>query len=368
MRKFVHRRDESLDKIKDFDPMDANERTIVFSKEVGQEHWEEEQKEETSNPDKRAVNNQGFKVKTSQNKISSINSQDNKSDDNSKPNQEKIESSEKIKLAQKTYDEQKQIKEDLAKQIFKKSENVAKAKKNLRDKQEELQKIISKKSTAEISEKKFSMMGKYTSQMAHDIKNPLSLIKLQVDYMKLKYATNEDEIMLNSLNNIEKAIGQISTQINDVLNFLREKPSELKKCDVNEMITSCLELISIPDNVRVEISENHGFINCDEAKTKSVFSNVLYNAIQAVGEKGEIIIRINEDEENLIITVQDSGSGIPEENLDKIFEPLFTTKKGGTGLGLANCKQILESQNGKISASNNPTTFTIEFPKFSEND
>ena len=112
MRKFVHRRDESLDKIKDFDPMDANERTIVFSKEVGQEHWEEGQNEETSNPDKTAVNNQGFKVKTSQNKISSINTQNKKSDEsNSNSNPEKIESSNKIKLAQKTYDEQKKVKE-----------------------------------------------------------------------------------------------------------------------------------------------------------------------------------------------------------------------------------------------------------------
>jgi len=66
--------------------------------------------------------------------------------------------------------------------------------------------------------------------------------------------------------------------------------------------------------------------------------------------------------------VQDSGNGIPEDNLDKIFLPLFTTKKGGTGLGLANCKQILESQDAKISVSNNPTTFTIEFPKYSENN
>ena len=65
-------------------------------------------------------------------------------------------------------------------------------------------------------------------------------------------------------------------------------------------------------------------------------------------------------------SVQDSGEGIPEESLEKIFEPLFTTKKGGTGLGLANCKQILENQEASITVKNNPTTFTIEFPKYSE--
>ena len=361
MRKFVHRRDESLDKIKDSDPLDANERTIVFSKEVGEEKWEEVLPNDVVSPDGSKINKNNFKVKTSQSKIAPLNRENEKIDKKSTP---KEASNQRMNVAKKTYDEQKRIKEEIAKKIFKKSENVAKAKKTLRDKQEELQKVISR--NINTNEDKFSIMGKYTSQMAHDIKNPLSLIKLQVDYMKLKYATAEDEIMLSSLHNIEKAIGQITTQVNDVLNFLKDSPTEFKKCDVNQMINSSLELIKIPDDVRVEVSENHGIINCDESKTKSVFANVLYNAIQAVGDKGEIIIGINEDENNVIVTVQDSGPGIPEENLEKIFEPLFSTKKGGTGLGLANSKQILESQNGSISVKNNPTTFTIELPKYSE--
>ncbi len=361
MRKFVHRREESLDKTKDFDPLDANERTIVFSKEVGEEKWEEELQKDGANADGSQINKNNFKVKTPQSKISPLNRKESKTE---KKSTQKESSNERMNRAKETYDAQKKFKEELAKRIYKKSENVAHAKKNLRDKQEELQKIITRKITN--NEDKFSIMGKYTSQMAHDIKNPLSLIKLQVDYMKLKYATEEDEIMLSSLNNIEKAIGQITTQVNDVLNFLKDSPAEFKKCDVNEMVNSSLELIKIPDDVRVEVSENHGVINCDEAKTKSVFANVLYNAVQAVGDKGEIIVGINEDENNVQVTIQDSGPGIAEENLEKIFEPLFSTKRGGTGLGLANCKQILESQNGSISVKNNPTTFTIEFPKYSE--
>ena len=368
MRKFVHRREQSEDKSNETDPMDASERTITFSKEMGEENWQEEtQNEETTQPDKSQVNQNNFKVKSLQNKISTINSENSSSTEKTDEIKEEIQQSEtKIQQAQKTYDEQKRAKEDLTKKIFKKSENVQKAKKDLRTKTEELQKIFARNSDKKLYEDKFSVMGKYTSQMAHDIKNPLSLIKLQVDYMKLKYSTAEDEIMFDSLNNIEKAIGQITTQINDVLNFMRETPVEFKKCDVNQIIQSSLEVIKIPDNVRVGVSENHGFVNCDEAKTKSVFTNVIYNAVQAVGDKGEINIGIDEDESNIIITIEDSGEGIPEENLEKIFEPLFTTKKGGTGLGLANCKQILENQEAIISVKNNPTTFTIEFPKFSE--
>ena len=372
MRKFVHRRGESEDNLKDFDPMDASERTITFSKEMGEENWREQiqkEEEETTQPDKSRINQNDYKIKSSQNKISTINSE-NKSSDNKKEDfsEMAVGSESKIEQAKKTYDEQKRAREDLTKKIFKKSENVQKAKKDLRSKTEELQKLFAKNTDKKLYNDKFSVMGKYTSQMAHDIKNPLSLIKLQVDYMKLKYATAEDEIMFDSLNNIEKAIGQITTQVNDVLNFMREAPTEFKKCDVNELINSSLESIKIPENVDIEVSENHGFVSCDEAKTKSVFSNVLYNAVQAVGDKGEINIGINEEENNIIISVQDSGEGIPEENLEKIFEPLFTTKKGGTGLGLANCKQILENQEASITVKNNPTTFTIEFPKYSESE
>ena len=369
MRKFVHRRGESKDKTTESDPMDANERTITFSKEMGEENWKEEiqKEEETTQPDKSKVNQNDFKVKSSQNRISTINSEKKSSNDKKEEVLETpVGSESKIEQAKKTYDEQKRAREDLTKQIFKKSENVQKAKKDLRTKTEELQKIFAKNTDKKLYNDKFSVMGKYTSQMAHDIKNPLSLIKLQVDYMKLKYATAEDEIMFDSLNNIEKAIGQITNQVNDVLNFMRETPTEFKKCDVHEMVNSCLEVLKIPENVNIEVSENHGFVNCDEAKTKSVFSNVLFNAVQAVGDKGEINVEINEDENNMIISVQDSGEGIPEENLEKIFEPLFTTKKGGTGLGLANCKQILENQGANITVKNNPTTFTIEFPKYSE--
>ena len=78
---------------------------------------------------------------------------------------------------------------------------------------------------------------------------------------------------------------------------------------------------------------------------------------------GTIEIKIKSDSDNVVIDFIDSGIGIPNEFLDKIFEPLFTTKQKGTGLGLASCKNIIEQHYGKISVHNNPTTFTIRLPK-----
>ena len=91
-------------------------------------------------------------------------------------------------------------------------------------------------------------------------------------------------------------------------------------------------------------------------------SNLLSNAVQELDGQGEIDIIVSEDSEFVTIQIKDSGSGISDKNLEKIFEPMFTTKKTGTGLGLVICKSIIEQHGGSISVSNKPTTFTIKLP------
>ncbi|MEK0319537.1 MAG: HAMP domain-containing sensor histidine kinase, partial [Nitrosopumilus sp.] len=87
------------------------------------------------------------------------------------------------------------------------------------------------------------------------------------------------------------------------------------------------------------------------------------NSIQSIEGEGKITISIKEESNYLNIYFEDSGSGIAEENINEIFEPLFTTKVTGTGLGLGICKNIIDEHGGKISVHNNPTTFIIKLPK-----
>jgi two-component system sensor histidine kinase HydH len=94
-----------------------------------------------------------------------------------------------------------------------------------------------------------------------------------------------------------------------------------------------------------------------------VLENLIMNAVQAIGREGTVDIRISEDVHSAIIEVQDSGSGIDENTLPRIFEPLFTTKQQGTGLGLATCKSIVEQHGGTINVRTKPTVFTIKIPK-----
>lgn len=98
-------------------------------------------------------------------------------------------------------------------------------------------------------------------------------------------------------------------------------------------------------------------------KIDAVFINLIVNAIQAMNQGGTLEINIKTHGDYAVIDFIDSGSGIPEEFINKIFEPLFTTKQKGTGLGLASCKNIIEQHNGSIIVKNNPTTFTIKIPK-----
>jgi len=92
-------------------------------------------------------------------------------------------------------------------------------------------------------------------------------------------------------------------------------------------------------------------------------SNLVKNASQAIEGNGKISIRIIDKKDNVFIEIEDSGSGIPESVLPKIFEPLFTTKQSGTGLGLASCNSIVERHGGALTVRNNPTVFTIRLPK-----
>ena len=98
-------------------------------------------------------------------------------------------------------------------------------------------------------------------------------------------------------------------------------------------------------------------------KWKQFFSNLITNSIQAVNDDGDITIQVSTIDDDIIIEIVDTGPGMTESLISKIFDPLFTTKSHGTGLGLSICKTIVEQHGGKILVKSNPTTFTVTIPK-----
>lgn len=242
--------------------------------------------------------------------------------------------------------------------IRRRSETLDAAKKLLRERQNLLQTHLDRRLN------KFTVVGEMSSKMVHDIKNPLTVIKVQVDLLKLRYSKEEDATLLSSLDRMAQAVNGISNQINDILNFIRETPSAFENNSIMKMLNDSIACINKPNNITIELPENDLTIPCDATKLQRVFSNILVNSIQALEKGGTITVQISERDGDVLVQISDSGPGIPPEVLPKIFDPLFTTKGDGTGLGLSTCKKIVEEEHdGSISVTNNPTTFTIRIPK-----
>lgn len=206
-------------------------------------------------------------------------------------------------------------------------------------------------------------IGELTSRITHDMRNPLTVI-INYSMMVRKNAKSKlDKKSLDQLVLIEDEARKMYHQIEDVLNYVKLPPLKLQNHSLHDIIKKVIERIQNTDDVEIHLPKNNPQIICDIDKMEIVFINLMTNAIEAMNKSGSITISATETKNEIIIEIEDSGPGIINDNLEKIFEPLFTTKTTGTGLGLASCKNIIERHQGTISVKNNPTTFTIKLPK-----
>lgn len=219
------------------------------------------------------------------------------------------------------------------------------------------------------NEQKFNRLthiGELTSRITHDMRNPLTVI-INYSMMIRKNSKNKlDKKSLDQLSLIEAEARKIYHLVEDVLNYVKLPPLKLETHSLHDILKKVIEGLEVSDDVEIHLPKNNPRILCDIDKLEVVFVNLITNAIQAMNGSGTITISARMDQNNIVIEVEDSGPGINDEDLDKIFEPLFTTKEAGTGLGLASCKNIIERHRGTITARNNPTTFTITLPKGSD--
>ncbi|EGG41788.1 histidine kinase [Candidatus Nitrosarchaeum limnium SFB1] len=235
----------------------------------------------------------------------------------------------------------------------------------LEEQKNNLTHIIDKKTQELLKAERLSTIGELSGRLAHDLRNPLSVIKISLDLLKQSPADTKisDDVTTKRLELIESSVERISHQIDDVLDYVRNSPLKLSRRSIRKIILGSIEKISVPHNIKILVSGLDAEINCDYIKIDAAFINLILNSIQANPEGGTIEIKIKSDHDDVIIDFIDSGSGIPDEVMNQIFEPLFTTKQQGTGLGLASCKNIVELHKGKITVKNNPTTFTVRLPK-----
>ena len=165
---------------------------------------------------------------------------------------------------------------------------------------------------------------------------------------------------------IDRAVEQANNIVADLLDYSREMHLELMEYSPKSLINYILLSTKIPPTIKIiDHTQNSPTIKVDSAKIERVVINLIKNAIEAMPNGGTLEIVSIQSTDYLALAFSDTGIGMPQEVIAKLFTPLFTTKAGGMGLGLPICKRIVEAHSGKISVQSIPnkgTTFTLELP------
>lgn len=211
-----------------------------------------------------------------------------------------------------------------------------------------------------INSEKMASLGQLVAGVAHEINTPVASIKSNNGIVSKLLSSIEDadlKEMLTDINEIDKeAVNRISNIVTSLKKFVRLDEAELQEADINKELDLTLELIRHETKNRIEVIRNYGeipVIKCFPNMLNQVFTNILINACQAIDGKGTISISTEYKDKNLIVKIKDSGKGIPQNQLNKIFSAGFTTKGVGvgTGLGLAICTKIIEKHKGEITVN-----------------
>ena len=230
---------------------------------------------------------------------------------------------------------------------------------DLVEQKDNLEYMVEEKTQEVLKSERLSAIGELAGRLSHDLRNPLSVIKNDMDMIELKDGKFEKK----SIDRIQRAINRMDHQIESVMDFVRQSPLNFGYFRLSYILKSVSDMITVPSNIKINFPKNDTQIWCDEQKSEILFYNLIINSIQEISNNdGYITIRLKENKKNIEIEIEDSGN-LPIDNLNKIFDPLFTTKQSGTGLGLASCKNILEQMGGKLLVQTNPTVFTMIFPR-----
>lgn len=221
--------------------------------------------------------------------------------------------------------------------------------------------------------KRLAAIGELAARIAHEIKNPLSRIRMGIDCIKEQLST--DASTTKVVKGILSGVEELNTIAAEMLDYAKPISLTFQRLNINRVVTS--SILALNDRIKREevvikkqYNSRLGRVNIDGARMKEVFINIITNALDASPSGGPFLVktfRIKEEgKEYIVISFTDSGCGVSDRDMEKIFNPFYTTKEKGTGLGLSIVKKIVELHKGMVSVTSekgNGSTFTIKLPK-----
>ncbi len=218
-----------------------------------------------------------------------------------------------------------------------------------------------------IRSERLAAVGELASGVGHELRNPLNVIRNCVYLLNMNLADKADEESMSTLRLLDKQIDIANRIVIDLLDFTRIKKPSLADIDLNKLVKESLTWVTVPENTAVieDLDENSPQVKVDSEQVGRAFANVISNALQAMNGNGKLQVSTSTEDGLAWVKFEDNGCGIPEENLNRIFEPLFTTKPKGIGLGLAITKRLVEQNKGTIEVTSQVkkgTIFTIKLP------
>jgi two-component system NtrC family sensor kinase len=223
---------------------------------------------------------------------------------------------------------------------------------------------------------KMATIGRLAAGVAHEINNPLAIINEKVGLIKDLFTIKEhyvkDEKLVMLADSVIASVERCATIARRLLRFSRSEEINLRPIDLKETIHDVLGFLGKEAEYRsiavsVDVPENLSKIESDSGRLHQIFLNIINNAFAAVEDGGHLDISVTQEEEFVRVTFTDDGCGIPEEDLDRVFEPFFSTKanRGGTGLGLSITSGLVQELGGRISVQSKVgegTSFVVLLP------
>ncbi|MEE8373290.1 MAG: PAS domain S-box protein, partial [Dehalococcoidia bacterium] len=218
-----------------------------------------------------------------------------------------------------------------------------------------------------ILKEKLATLGQLAGGVGHELRNPLGAIKNAVYFLNMVMEEPERDVK-ETLDILNREVATSERIISSLFDFGREKPPNQAKVDLNEVIQAVLSRFEIPGNVEVasQLGEDLPVILADPGQLNQVFLNIVLNAVQAMPGGGRLHIKSEESGPGWVaVSFTDTGAGMAAETLLRVFEPLFTTKAKGIGLGLAHSRTLVEGHSGTIGVQSElgrGSTFTVRLP------